>query len=105
MRPTAIWIAAAGGGLAAASYFANAGMTWYRFGHVERAAAQDEDPLLDRFMPVYDVVERHHLRVAAPAQITLSAAAHIDLRQSAIIRCIFQGREWILGSNPDQNAR
>jgi hypothetical protein len=30
-----------------------------------------EGPLLDRFMPEYEVAERHHIRVAAPVPVTL----------------------------------
>jgi curli biogenesis system outer membrane secretion channel CsgG len=44
------------------------------------AGTDEADPLLDRFMPDCDVVERHHVRVAAPAHLTLSAAADMDLQ-------------------------
>jgi len=88
-------------GLAAASYAAYVAMTWYRYGHVRRqAGGEDADPLLDRFMPTYDVAERHHVRIAAPAEITLEAATEMDLQQSAIVRGIFKAREWILRSHP-----
>ena len=101
------WLAV-GIGLAAASYAAYVAMTWYRYGHVRhRAGDEDADPLLDRFMPTYDVAERHHVRVAAPAEITLEAATEMDLQQSAIVRGIFKAREWILRSRParDQETR
>src|ERR1043165_6210377 len=65
----------------------------------------DVDPLLDRFMPQYDVVERHHIKVDAPAEVVLAAAATADMRQSRIIRAIFKARELILGSTPDSAAR
>jgi hypothetical protein len=99
-----------GGGrwLAAASYAAYVATTWYRYGHVRHpAGGQDADPLLDRFMPTYDVAERHHVRIAAPAEITLEAAAEMDLQQSAIVRGIFKAREWIMRSRParDQETR
>ena len=88
-------------GLAAASYAAYVAITWYRYGHVRRqAGGEDADPLLDRFMPTYDVAERHHVRVAAPAEITLEAATEMDLQQSAIVRGIFKAREWIMRSHP-----
>jgi hypothetical protein len=54
-------------------------------------------------MPNYEVVERHHVRVAAPAEITFAAATEMDLQQSAIVRAIFKGREWILGSHAPRN--
>jgi hypothetical protein len=43
------------------------------------AGADDVDPLLDQFMPVYEVAERHHVHVAAPADITFAAAGEQDL--------------------------
>jgi hypothetical protein len=60
----------------------------------------EADRLLDEFIPTYEVVERHHVRVAAPAAIALAAACDMDLAQSAIIRGIFRGRELILGAWP-----
>jgi hypothetical protein len=94
------WIAA-GVGLAAASYAAYVATTWYRYGRATRqAGGDDSDALLDNFMPTYDVAERHHVRIAAPAEITFAAAAEMDLQQSAIIRAIFKAREWIMGGHP-----
>jgi hypothetical protein len=93
------WLAA-GIGLAAASYAAYVAITWYRYGHVRHQASGEDDPLLDRFMPTYDVAERHHVRIAAPAEITLEAATEMDLQQSAIVRGIFKAREWIMRSHP-----
>jgi hypothetical protein len=58
--------------------------------------------LLDEFIPAYEVVERHHVRVAAPAAIALAAACDMDLAESAIVRGIFRGRELILGAQPDK---
>ena len=58
-------VLAAGAGVAAAAYAAYASVTWYRYGHVPRAEADERDELLDRFMPDYEVVERHSIRVAA----------------------------------------
>jgi hypothetical protein len=94
------WLAA-GVGVAAASYATYVATTWYRYGHVtHQATAEDADALLDRFVPTYEVAERHHVRVAAPADITLAAATEMDLQQSPIVRAIFKGREWIMGSHP-----
>ena len=90
---------ACGAGLAAATYAAYAGATWLRYGHLPGGGAPD--PLLDRFMPTYEVVERHHLRVRAPAELTFAAACEVDFQQSALVRAIFKGREVILGSAPD----
>jgi hypothetical protein len=54
-------------------------------------------------MPEFEVVERHHVRVAAPAEITFAAACDIDLLRSTIVRRIIKLRELILGSRPEQN--
>lgn len=94
-----------GAGLAAGVYAAYAGTTWLRYGHVRRAADGDRDPLLDSFMPTYEVVERHHIRVAAPADVTFAAACDVDFQQSAVIRAVFKGRELMLGGAPDAAER
>lgn len=103
MRSKPIHAAAAGIGVAAASFATWFAVTWLRYGSVTKAA--DDAPLLDRFMPSYDVVERHHIRVAAPPDVTLAAAANIDLRQSRIINAIFRTREWIMRATPDDTIR
>ena len=56
-------------------------------------------------MPVYDVVERHHIPVDAPAPLTLAVAREIDLSKSPIIRAVFKGRELILRATPDAQPR
>ena len=96
-RLAAGWLAG-GIGLVIASYAAFVGFTWLRYGHPAPPVGEDSDPLLDQFIPVYEVVERHHLRIAAPAEVTLAAATEMNFQQSAIIRAIFKGREWIMGS-------
>ena len=97
---------AAGVGLAAASYAAYVGLTWYRYGHVTpETDADEQDALLDMFMPDYEVVERHRVKIAAPADITLAAASEMDLEASVISRGIFKARERILGADPDATVR
>jgi len=99
------WLAA-GVGLAAASYAAYVATTWYRYGHVtHHAGGEGADALLDQFMPTYDVAERHHVRIAAPAEITLAAAAEMYLEQSPIVRAIFKAREWIMRSHPAREPK
>jgi hypothetical protein len=56
-------------------------------------------------MPVYEVVERHHIRVAAPAAITFAAAREMNLLRSPLVRAIVKGRELILGATPDDRPR
>jgi hypothetical protein len=104
-RTSIRWLAG-GLGLAAAAYTWYVGRAWYRYGRPAHATGLDDvDPLLDRFMPVYEIVERHRLRVAAPADITLASAAAMDLQQSAIIRAIFNARELFLGADPGDVLR
>ena len=92
-------------GIAAGAYVAYAGVTWLRYGRPAPADAEDADPLLDHVMPVYDVAERHHIHIAAPADVTFAAACDMDLQQSAVVRTIFRAREVILGSEPDTTPR
>ncbi len=87
--------------LAVVGYAACAGTAWTRFGHATRAKTKDEeDTLLDGFMPLYDVVERHHIHVAAPADLTLGVARDMNVFDSRIVRAIFRGRELMLGATP-----
>jgi hypothetical protein len=60
----------------------------------------EQDPLLDRFLPVYEIVERHQIRVSAPAAVTLDAARDVDLQASPVVRTIIRARELILGATP-----
>jgi hypothetical protein len=101
-RPSARWFAI---GAAAGAYAAYAGFTWLRYGRPSRSTLESQDPLLDCFMPSFDVAERHHIRVSAPAETTLAAASEADLLQSPIARAIFRAREVILGGEPDRESR
>jgi hypothetical protein len=56
-------------------------------------------------MPEYEVAERHHIPVSAPAAITFSAATQLDLTKSAVIRSIFKTRELVLRARPDGSVR
>jgi hypothetical protein len=97
------WLAA-GGGVAAASYMAYVATAWFRYGKVTRRPNDnDRDALLDQFMPAYDVAERHHVRIAAPAAVTFQAASEMYLEQSTIVRAIFKAREWIMRSHAARN--
>jgi hypothetical protein len=96
---------AVGFGVAAATYGAYVGITWYRYGDAAARSSEGQDPLLDRFMPTYEVVERHQIRVAAPAAMTLDAARNVDLQQSPLARTIIRAREVLLGAIPDERPR
>jgi hypothetical protein len=90
-------------GALALSYAAYVARTWYRYGRV--AGAGEGDPLLDRFMPVCDVAERHETRVGAPAAITYEAAHEMDMYRSGLVRAIFRGRELLMRATPTEKRR
>jgi hypothetical protein len=92
-------------GAAAGAYAAYATVAWLRYGHPGPASGDARAERLDRFMPVYDIVERHHVRVVAPPEIALAAAAEMDLFESPVVRAIFRAREKLLGSEPDTETR
>ena len=89
-------------GVATVGYAATAAVAWIRYGHVPREHADERDSLLDRFMPTYEVVERHQIAVAAPARVTLAAAGAQQLLNHPLTRAIFKTRELVLGSAPIQ---
>ena len=97
--------AAAGAlGVLTGAYASYVGMAWLRYGHPAAAGADDVDPLLDQFMPVWEVAERHHIHVAAPAEVTFAAACEQDLMALPVARAIFKARDVLLGSQPDSAA-
>jgi hypothetical protein len=102
---TALKWAASALGVAAGTYATWVGVTWLRYGHPARTAAEYADPLLDQFIPVYEVAERHHIRIAAPADVTFAAACEQDLMALPLVRAIFKTREVVLGSESDAVAR
>ena len=104
LRAAASWLGG-GVGLAAASYATYVGGAWLRYGRSVKPAGPTADTLLDRFIPAYDVSERHQIRVAAPAEVTLAAAREMDLLHTPLVRWIFRGRELVMGSRPDDQAR
>jgi hypothetical protein len=96
---------AIGGGAAAAALLGlgYVGLTWARYG--KKASRRGRpDPLLDRFMPAYEVRERHESEVGAPAEVTYTAARDLDQRQSGLVWAIFRGRELLMGSKPARRA-
>jgi hypothetical protein len=101
----AVRLTAWGLGFAGVAYAAYAGAAWYRYGHAAAPNLDEMDSLLDHFMSEYEVADRHHVRVMAPPEITLSAAVDVDLQQSVIVRGIFKMRELILGADPDTATR
>jgi hypothetical protein len=100
IRTAGRW-AGTGALIGTASYAACVGLAWLRYGRITPPkSAEAHDELLDALMPNYDVVERHHVRVCAPAETTFQAAIEMNLQRSAIVRAIFRAREAIMGSRP-----
>ncbi len=105
IRSAASWLGV-GIALTAATYAAYAAVAWLRYGTPSQPARpEDADALLDRFIPSYEVAERHHVRVAAPGTIVLGAAKDMDLLHAPLARWIFRGRELAMGSTPDTQVR
>jgi hypothetical protein len=93
--------AAALAGIAAVSYAGFVGASWLRYGHPAAPTADEADPLLDVFIPEYDVAERHHIAVAASADATFAALMDMDLERSLLVRAIFKGRELLMAAEAD----
>lgn len=83
---------AAAAALTAAGYGA---ATWYRYGKHSRRS--DGAELLDRFMPRFDVRERHQTIVRAPAEVTYACAREADLRRAPLVQGLFRARQRIMG--------
>jgi hypothetical protein len=92
-------------GLAAASYASYVGITWLRYGHVAPSVGDEIDSLLDRFMPTYEMRERHQTQVAAPADLTFVAASEMDIQRVPLVRALFKGRALFLGGKVDEAER
>lgn len=96
---------ATGAALAGLSYVAYAAVTYGRYGRGTLPTGGVRDLRLDTFIPMPEVVERHEVRVAAPAEITLSAARELDLYRSPMIRAIFRARELVMRGDDDRSRR
>ena len=103
-RSCARWTSTAFGA-AGAIYAGYAATTWWRYGYANPPSDAEQDPLLDRFMPLYDVAERHHVRIHAPAEVTLAAASEMNLLELPVARALFRARALILGAKPDTTRR
>jgi hypothetical protein len=93
----------AAAGLSAAAYAACVAVAWSRYGRATVRGEAGADPLLDGFMPDYDVAEQHSVRVAAPAEVTFAAAAEVDIQRSRLIDGLFRARAFLLGAGPDSD--
>jgi len=105
MRSSVRWLGA-GTGLAVAAYASCAGITWFLYGHPRRnVRSGEEEPLLDQFIPDYEVVERPRMLVAAPVEIAFASACEMNIQESGIVRAIFRTRTLFLGGEPERETR
>jgi hypothetical protein len=100
IRSSGRWLAGAAA-LTAATYGLYAAAVWLRYGQHPEPTADERDPHLDEFMPRYEVVERHHIEIAAPADLVMAAAREMDVAQSRISRAIFKARQLAMGAAPE----
>ena len=70
---------------------------WISYGKVTRDAPTPNGVLLDRFLPTYEVSERHEARVDAPASLTYEVGKEADPNRSPLVRAIFQARQSLMG--------
>jgi hypothetical protein len=75
---------------------------WYQYGKVTRDGRPN--PLLDMFMPTYEVREYHEARVAAPVEIAYQAVRAMDMNRSRLVRGIFRAREIALRADAAEKA-
>jgi len=91
-------------GTALGVYGGWAALSYARYGGTHRRDRSEHDEFLDRFIPTYDVYERHTIVVNAPADVTLAAARDQDMFDAPLVKAIFKAREWAMGSSR-QTAR
>jgi hypothetical protein len=99
------WLGA-GIGLAVGAYASSVGITWCWYGHPKRRVTGEAgESQLDQFIPDYEVVERHGVRVAAPVEIAFQSACEMNIQQSATVRTLFATRAWALGNEAEREVR
>jgi hypothetical protein len=96
-----VWGLAVGAGGTVAGYAGLVAWHRMRYGKAAVAAEAGHRGLLDRFIPAPEVVEHHHIAIAAPADVVLDAAKAMRMMDSPLVRGIFKARELVLGGEPD----
>jgi hypothetical protein len=99
-------VAKTGGGLALGAGLAALGYASLVAYHRDHYGTQAIDKnihsgLLDRFIPAPEVIEYHHVRIAAPADLVLRTARNMELLNSPLVRFLIRARELALGGKPD----
>jgi hypothetical protein len=91
-RTHALKTVAGGLALITIPYAAYVASTWYHYGRTPTPSSRPESresSLVERFMPTYEVAERHEIEVDAPAEYTFAAARDVDVNRSPLVRAIF----------------
>jgi hypothetical protein len=82
-------------GAAIIAYLGYVAATWWEYGlHV---GYPNLDPLLDRFIPDWEVAERHEAEVEAPIDLTWLAFRTVDFKESLMVRWTFRLRQLVMG--------
>lgn len=85
-------------GAAAVVYASVVAAAWLRYGRAAPVKGFAADPLLDRFMPAYDVVERHAIVIRARSEIAFLTAYGLNLQDSRVVSALFRLRAMLLGA-------
>jgi hypothetical protein len=93
------------GAAVVAGYALYVAQAWRSYGNPTPPRTDENDDLLDRFMPEYDVVERHSIPIAASAAVVLEVAKQQDLLGHPMVAAIFKARELALGAESDDRAQ
>jgi hypothetical protein len=91
-------------GAAALGYAGLVARNRSQYGKVNHVAEPGTDELLDAFIPAPEVLEHHHIAIAAPADVTLAAARDMRFLDSPFVRALVKAREWAMGGTPDRRA-
>jgi hypothetical protein len=60
---------------------------------------------LDRFLPAYELSDRHETHVKAPVSLTYSAMRDLDLQRSGMVRAILKSRKLWTGDDEEMEHR
>ena len=95
---------AMGAGVAAVGYVALMAFNYWRYGKAAVTHRPGQDLLLDRYIPVPEVVEQHNIAINAPPDVVLATAKKMELLNSPMIRAIIKLRELAMGGAPDDRV-
>ena len=84
--------------LAVVAYFGYVALAWWDYG--ARHGDAQLEPLLDRYLPDWEVAEHHEILVDAAAQLAYAAARRLDFERSPAVRAIFRLRQLVMRSTP-----